>query len=204
MGCITGLALKNLLLIHIFIQQLAIKYRSYWIIIRRIFLWSLHVNSTVAIMWPQWLGYIAVICLGIPRCMTKSWKRKENNKAVGISYKGKHRYFKYILIIWFCYDPSGHRVCYIVTLFLTWTSSLHRSLPFSLEEGHDGDRVWGRMQRCMLENEMLSRGISSVSTTYLRLSPLFCIESSLRWTKVVVFQIWSPLEAKHFPNWASV
>lgn len=154
-------------------------------------------------MWPQWLRYITVICLGLPRCMTKSWKRKENNKAVGISYKGKHRYFKYILIIRFCYDPSGHRVCYIVTLFLTWTISLRGSLPFPCKKAVMGTAVWGQMQRCMLESEMLSCSISSVSTKDLQLNPLFCIESSLRWTKVVFFQNWSPLDAEHFPNWAS-
>lgn len=148
-GCITGLALKIWYWFTFFFQQLAIKYRSYWIIRRRLFLCSLHVNSTVATMWPQWLGYSTVICLGLPRCMTKSWKRKENNKAVGISYKGKHRYFKYILLIWFCYDPSGHRVCYIVTLFLTWTVSLRHSLPFPCKMVVMGNEEWGRMQKCM-------------------------------------------------------
>lgn len=67
-----------------------------------------------------------------------------------------------------------------------------------------GAEVGGRRQRCMLEDEMLSRGISSVSTKYLQWNPLFCMESSLRWTKAVFFQIWSPLDDEHFPNWASV
>lgn len=59
-------------------------------------------------------------------------------------------------------------MCVILLLFSSLELLVFINLClFPCKKAVMGAEVWGQMQRCMLEDEMLSRGISSVSTKYL-------------------------------------